>query len=384
MNILFVGSSADCHVDLWVKYFTKKHKVYLFSDKEDYLNDQEFDRIKIIKVESWTGKILNFLKIKKKLPYQFNKLTSVYGYAKKLNQTIYDLDIDIVHAHSLYYGYLTSFVKNDIPIVFPPMGSDVILHAQNSIIHRYLANKSYGRANVVTGDSILLQNKGYSVGAKKENNFIIQNGVDSSIFSPKSNNLKEKYGIKDDEILIFSPRAITPLYNIDVIIEAISKLIKSGYKVKCMLSFAFGDEYFLQLKNQVQGLRLINNIIWLGFLTYKDMSEHYNAADVVVSIPSSDSSPKSVYEAMFCRKPIVVSDLEWSYELLDKCNCIARVNIKDVEYLFKAIEKIITDSEYAQQLADNGLSAAHKYFDYKINMKEMELIMLNALNRKND
>ena len=64
MNILFVGSSSSWHNDLWLKYFTKDHSVYLFSDKEDYLKDHTFDKVTIIESEGYLGRVLNFLKVK--------------------------------------------------------------------------------------------------------------------------------------------------------------------------------------------------------------------------------------------------------------------------------------------------------------------------------
>ena len=47
------------------------------------------------------------------------------------------------------------------------------------------------------------------------------------------------------------------------------------------------------------------------------MASYYQAADVCVSIPSSDSSPRSVWEAMACGCPVVVSDLPWVHELIE-------------------------------------------------------------------
>jgi glycosyltransferase involved in cell wall biosynthesis len=46
------------------------------------------------------------------------------------------------------------------------------------------------------------------------------------------------------------------------------------------------------------------------------MPDVYRAADVVVSIPSSDSSRRSVWEALACGRPVVVSDLPWAREEL--------------------------------------------------------------------
>ena len=111
---------------------------------------------------------------------------------RKIERIIEPYSIDIMHAHSLYYGYVASFIQSKKPIVFTPMGSDVIEYAQDHAIYRHMAKKAFSRADVITGDSLLLQNRGYKVGARCEHNHIIQNGVDSATFYPRSNNVRER------------------------------------------------------------------------------------------------------------------------------------------------------------------------------------------------
>lgn len=379
MNILFIGSSADWHVDLWVKYFANKHMVFLFSDKEDYLHDQPYIGVKVIKSPGLLGWILNSLRIKSHRLYQLNKLISAQFFAWKIKSIIRKHRIDIVHAHSLYYGFVASMIRINVPVVFTPMGSDVILQAQSNLIYRYMAYKSFARADIVTGDSLLLQRKGYEVGANRENNYIIQNGVDTDIFYPKSNNLKNKYRVKSNETLIFSPRGFTPLYNIDIIVDTMYLLVKHGYKIKCMFSYAFGAAYLSEIKRKIANYGLDDCVIWLGFLSYTEMAEHYNASDIVVSVPSSDSSPKSVYEGMFCQKPVIISDLSWSYELLNKTDCVLRVPVRDAKELFYATAKLIDDSDYREFLAVNAYNTASRHFGYYDNMHRMEGIILDLI-----
>lgn len=379
MNILFIGSSSDWHVDLWVQYFTDSHNVTLFSDKEDYLTNQSYEKVKVVESNGYFGWLLNFFSIKSHFLFQINKLLSAKKFSRHVDKVIGENNIDIVHAHSLYYGFLSSNIKSAVPIIFTPMGSDVILHAQSNRLYNFMARKSFKKSYIVTGDSLLLQKRGYNVGASKQRNYVIQNGVDSSLFYPNDTNLNVKYGIASDEVLIFSPRAITSIYNIDVIISSLKHLKDAGYKIKCMFSYAFGDEYTRKLLNQVSKLGLEENVIWLGYLSYADMADHYNVADIVVSIPSSDSSPKSVYEAMFCRKPIVISNLEWSHELLSDCECLMRIEDRNEVQLFENIESLINDSELAEELANNAYNVAKKYFDYEENMRKMEIIMIDGI-----
>lgn len=377
MRILYLASSADWHVDVWTRYFTSNNDLFLFSDDQEYLDDEEYNNVEVLKSNGYFGKFLNSINSKSHKLFQLNKLCSVKVFAAEVKKLIHENDIDIIHAHSLYFGYLASFIPSCVPVIFTPMGSDIILQAQTNSLYRHMARRAFNRADVVTNDSILLQKKGYLLGAKSDENYIIQNGVDKSIFFPCESEIKSHLRIGKNELLIFSPRAITPNYNIDIIIEALAMVRDMGINVKCMFSYAFGDEYFFNLKRLVRKLNLEDNVIWLGRLSYSEMADHYNAADLILSVPSSDSSPKSVYEAMFCRKPIVVSDIDWTNEILSKSDCM-RVEPKNANQIAQAVLKIFSDPCFAQKLANSGYQTASQNFCYYQNMSEMEAIMLRA------
>jgi len=379
MKILYLASSSDWHIDLWAQYFTKHHSVYLFSDKENYLDDQPFEGVVVNHSAGLLGSVLNFFGITSHKLFQINKLISAKYYAFKIDALIKSKKIEVVHAHNLYYGYVASFLKSQVPVIFTPMGSDIIIHAQENLIYKHMARRAFYKAALVTGDSLLVQKRGYKVGAKVEKNHIIQNGVDSSIFYPKDNSIKKDFHVTKDEFLIFSPRAITRLYNIDIIIDSLYKLKESNHRFKCMFSFAFGGEYYSELKQKVIALGLENYVIWLGYIKYEDMQLYYNASDLVISVPSSDSSPKSVYEAMFCGKPIIISDLEWSHELLDELECVCRVDVRNADQLYGSIKSLISDPIFSRKLSKNSLRLADKFFDYEVNMKKMERIMSDVI-----
>jgi glycosyltransferase involved in cell wall biosynthesis len=374
MKILFLSSSSDWHIDLWTQYFTENNSVFLFSDKEDYLTNEEFKGVMVVQSAGYFGRLLNLVKSSSHKLFQLNKIISVKYFASKIRRLIEDNNIDVVHAHNLYYGYLASFLHKDIPVIFTPMGSDVIIHAQNNMLYKWMAKKAFLRANVVTGDSKLVQSQGYKVGARRHNNFIIQNGVDTNIFYPHDTSIKEKYGVVCGELLLFSPRAITPNYNIDVIIESLALMRDKGLNAKCMFSFAFGGKYYDRLRRLVETLDLKDRVIWLGRLSYTEMADHYNGADIILSVPTSDSSPKSVYEAMFCRKPVVISNIQWASEILSSSDCI-QVDPKNALQLLQAVDAIRSDSTYGDSLAQSAYETACKNFGYHENMRQMEEIM---------
>ena len=102
MNILYISSSSDWHIDLWIKYFTGSHTVYLFSDKENASQRQPFVNVNVIEEEGYIDRFLNALRIRHHALFQINKLLSVRKFARKLDEIIEHNNIDVVHAHSIY------------------------------------------------------------------------------------------------------------------------------------------------------------------------------------------------------------------------------------------------------------------------------------------
>nr|MCH9770675.1 glycosyltransferase family 4 protein [Gammaproteobacteria bacterium] len=250
-----------------------------------------------------------------------------------------------------------------------------IVHAHKNNYYRKMAKAAFAASEVITGDSALLKQRGLEIGAPEENNFIIQNGVDAKRFYPFYTHLKKEYGMKEEDLLIFSPRALDENYNIDIIIDALGILKRTIGNFKCIFAYAFGGEYFNMLNTKVSQLGLESNVIWLGFTEYNDMPIYYNAADIVVSIPSSDSSPKSVYEAMFCSTPVILSDIGWVYEKLDAYDFVEKVPPRCSDSLATALLDLYHRPERRHEMQDAGLVVAAKYFEYQDNMQKMERIM---------
>ena len=221
------------------------------------------------------------------------------------------------------------------------MGSDIIIHAQNNIIYKFMAQKAFIGSEIITNDSCneIHQKKVFLLGFQKII-IMLYKMLLIQIFYPKENKLKKIYNLNTDDILLFSPRALEPVYNIDIIFGAIKILKDANLSLKCMFTYAFGDEYSAKLRKIAKDLNIENNIIWLGFKSYKEMAELYNASDIVVQSQVQIVSPKSVYEAMFLQKPVIVSDLEWSNEFFEQDKNIFKIkNISshEVSYIIKNI-----------------------------------------------
>ena len=378
MKILFCCSADDWHMEHWIKYWSDNHEVLIITDLYYHTKKLKFsNNVKIIEMKGVLSFLIKKYKVNNKFWSYVNKIISIIHYSLVINKIALSENVDYVHAHSLYYGAICFNINKRVPVIFTPMGSDIIIHAQKSIAHRIFAIMAFKRSNIVTGDSFLLQEKGLLVGASLNNNYIIQNGVDSKLFFPGVDKRYQLFKLDRSDIIIFSPRSLAKLYNIKTILEAIYILKNRKINVYCLLTYAFGDEYIDDLKNYANTKGIKENLIWLGYLNQSKMPEIYNSSDIIVSVPDSDSSPKSVYEAMFCKKPVILSDLTWTNEFFKDGNYFLRVHPKDSVGLANSIEYYIKNQKIGVLHSENCFIKVNEHFDYYKNMKRLEDLLIS-------
>lgn len=372
MNILYIADSSSWHNAKWTEYFSERHNVFLFSDyKENYKPVYFNENIKLIQIPPLISTGSRHL----------DKLSSLFYYSKMVNELIVEYDIDVIHCVAIYYAFLGTFLKTNKPIIYTQQGSELLVKAKTNWLYRYMARRVFSNVAAVTGDSRVIQAAGYKYGALEGNNHIIQNGVDLRMFNSLEKEDQIPNLCSDDYcVKLYSPRAITPLYNIDIIIESLA-ILKNTYKLnfKCQFTYGFGEEHLEKYSDLVIKYDLDNYIEWVGYVDFSEMPNYYRYSDIVLSIPTSDSSPKSVYESMACGTPVVVSDLPWVDESLTNNFTVVVCDIRSASSLAENIMKLVRDSDLYMAIRKNACSMVKAKFSYESEMKKMENIMLDLV-----
>jgi glycosyltransferase involved in cell wall biosynthesis len=337
MRIAFLAAANSWHIPVKTKYLVNQgHDVFYF---QVYPGTNQ----------SITPKGVTCIEIKSSLPNflkSFHQLILVAKYSKLLY-------IDILHIVGMRYSYF-SFVSKAKKNVIENNGSDVLVLPKKYKILKYLYSIIYKRSDAVVQDSFVTQLAGLNCGAPVSNNEIIELGIDFDIFNLNvpSGIVRRKLNLLTEKI-IFSPRGFTDLYNIKTIIKSIS-LVKERYpNVKYVFCHHFGGEKDDYLK-LIKDLDLVSNVIFTGFLdNEQELPYYYKDSDIVVSVPSSDSSPRSVYEAMACGIPVVISELPWYHSKFKKNENVFVVPVRDeialanlIISFFDGNSKLCTQSAY--------------------------------------
>jgi hypothetical protein len=326
-NIVILCGARDYHAMDWYRTIRKLSPNRDIKVLTDLIGGESFDII--IKKDDKVDRLLiidNFLFSKQStlgniwrnilklivLPIQVLKLKK---YSKLNPNTIY-------HAHPMYYMVLCMLAR--VKFIGTPQGSEILVRPYRSKIYKYFAKKALRAAEYVTVDSINMQNEIYKISGVKA--IIIQNGVDTDTLTKINSNKRDK---------ITSIRGMTPLYRIEEIIKARNNVFdEKGIN----FIYPFGEKEYIE--NNLLLMQNVDNNI--GRLNKNEMYKLLSESYLVLSIPKSDSSPRSVYESIFLGCCVAVTQNEY-IDILPQCmkDRLYIVNLDDKEWFKKAHEKAL-------------------------------------------
>lgn len=267
----------------------------------------------------------------------FSAIKNHYRTARKIKALVSQIEPDILHGQSINFAGIWAYLSGFRPLAITAWGSDVINYEQFIQPERWLIKKTLAGADLLTGTSFGTQAKIDRILGYKKPYHLIHFGIDLAMFKKKNvEKLKQKLGLKNKTV-IFCPRALKPLYNIDILLDAFAIVVKKYPDLRLALIEGNNqDAYVKNLKRQIRHLNLKNQVVFLSRVANNKMADYYNLAEVVVSIPNSDGCSVSFLEAMACEKKIVVSDLPYIKEW-KKDNNLWVVPATDIRETVKAI-----------------------------------------------
>lgn len=246
------------------------------------------------------------------------------------------------HAHTMYY--MVVCMVAGVRCIGTPQGSEILVRPRRSALYRYFAVKALKSAVIVTVDSVAMRDKVKEISGVTAD--VVQNGIDVTGLSRIASESPERYAV-------VSIRGMTPLYRIHEILRAREE---SELPVPMSFIYPFWDEAYRDVARTLmhgddQDLGRLEKAAMFGLLA---------RALMVVSIPESDSSPRSVYEAIFAGAIVASTYGAWM-DALPECmrGRIVLVDLSDREWFAKALGQAKRFSEQAYRPSE----AAHEMFD---------------------
>jgi glycosyltransferase involved in cell wall biosynthesis len=260
---------------------------------------------------------------------------------------------DLVHAHYLpEYGWMAARERLR-PLICSAWGSDVLAVRG---INRPRSRLALRKASLVFVDSEHLGRETRALGGGDVPVEVVRWGLDLGVFAPGDRaRARAELGLPPDGRVIASVRGFKAVYNPDLLLEAFARVRARHPDARLLLKHPLAETP-LSVADTLERLELTDDVIVLGNLPAGRLRDVYRAADVVVSLASSDSSPRSVWEALACGRPVVVSDLPWARDEL--ANGQGLLVPLEPAAAAKAIERVLGDAELANRLATEGRKLA--------------------------
>ena len=355
-EIIFIGNARDYHAMDW--YRTTKEvsgsRDIMFAtdliDSESHLKivseaDNIIDLYNIdwllFKRQTSTGQVWRNLVKLLVSPLQVLKIRSI---KRKYPNAIF-------HAHTMYYMFLSWLAR--IKFIGTPQGSEVLVRPDRSAIYMYFSCKSLTAANHIIVDSVKLKQKINELCGKEA--VVIQNGIDVSTILSRTNNKLERP-------VVLSFRGMYPLYRIHEILAG-----RANSKRKPPISFIY--PFWEDTYKRMVLSKLEPNDADVGRLQLKnEMYDLFSSTFLAISIPQSDSSPRSVYEAIFCGCCVAVTYNSW-IESLPQCmrSRLFIVDLKDEGWFDEAIKFALSITKDPFVPSENALDL----FDQDRTMKKV-------------
>jgi glycosyltransferase involved in cell wall biosynthesis len=278
--------------------------------------------------------------------------------SRALGRVANDVDPDLVHAHYLpEYGWMAAR-EGLQPLVCSAWGSDVLAVRG---VNRPRSRLALRKASLVFVDSAHLGRETRALAGGSVPVEVVRWGLDLEAFAPGDRRAaRSALGLPPDGPLVASVRGLKPVYNTELLLEAFARVRAGRPDARLLLKHPL-TETPASVAATVERLNLTGAVTVLGNLPSGRLPDVYRAADVVVSLASSDSSPRSVWEALACARPVVVSDLPWARdELADGQALLVPLEASAVA---EAIERILGEDALSARLATAGRELAAAELD---------------------
>jgi hypothetical protein len=209
-----------------------------------------------------------------------------------------------------------------VPFVGTPQGSEILIRPKRSVVYRWFAKRALQAADTVTVDSVAMAEAVLELSGREA--VVVQNGIDVAAIRQTAANRGGRAGI-------LSIRGVSPNYRLGALLSARARL---GVRPPLTLAYPFWDATELARVRAA----MIPGDRDLGRLGRADLYQEMGRALLVVSVPSSDSSPRSVYEAVFSGACVAVTANPY-LEALTPCmrSRIVVVDLTEAQWLDRAL-----------------------------------------------
>lgn len=358
MRLCFIGTATSPHVLRWVKYFVeRKHEVSLIS--LDSVNKVPVSGLKVFSIKSH-----DFMN-----PKNIFKIVTLF---KTLNKMIAGINPDLIHVHQISsLAYIIPYLRVH-PYILSAWGSDVLIKPYKSTVHSFLASRAIKKADLLHCDGIKTFRALENLGAPPDRIVCVYFGIDIDKFSPEKRDTKYRQALGvDNGLTVISTRALSPIYNVETLINAIPRVVREINNAKFLICGSGSLKE--KLEDLAKKLKISDHTIFTGNIPVEELPFYVASSDIYVSTSLSDAGlASSTGEAMACGLPVIVTeDLDNRDWIKDGVNGFI-VPVKNPDALAERIIELARNEKLRGEFGRENRKIITERNDYNTEMRKME------------
>jgi glycosyltransferase involved in cell wall biosynthesis len=314
-------------------------------------------------------------------PYQLSNFKAMIE-LKNLFQKHY---FDLIHVHTPVASFLVRYTAKKYkqgPVLYTAHGFHFYKGApiQNWLIY-YTAEKLARRWT----DGLIVMNKedydnGTKLGFKENESLFFTHGVgvsfdQYSVSTDSSGYIRQQLNIADNDIVITYIAELIERKNHIYLLRNWKNILNNYSNVHCLIVGTGRREE--DLKKYVEQNQL-KNIHFLGFR--KDIPEILSQSDIVTLLSFHEGLPRCIMEAMVSGKPLVVTNVRGSRDLVKHGVNGFVVDLEDDQSLVESFAKLINDKNLREQMGKSSFKEIQSYNLANV-LNEMQEIYSHFIDR---
>lgn len=295
----------------------------------------------------------------------FSRILTQLKISKLINRLYKENKIDVVEAAD--WTGITSFIQpKKCPIIIRLHGSDTYFceleQRPVKFLNKFHEKRALTNANKIISVSQFTADQTNQIFKLNKPIQIINNGVNTTFF--KNDDLLSS----NNQIILYFGTLIRKK-GVFELVEIFNKVCEVNPKAKLVLigkdsgDITTNSKSTWELMKPLFSKASINNVSYLGKVSYDVMNEYINKATICVFPSFAEALPVSWLEAMAMKKAIVASNIGWGKEIIEDGKNGFLVDPRNHELYAEKILSLLADPNLRLKIGDEARKKIENCFD---------------------